>query len=442
MPSGTIVLQSAGSLSVAILAFIMLVLQTLFFFKRWQPTWYVWSAAISLSALLYSVGIFLEYNTLAGPFNRFAGLLEFTAIICLVHSLYGFTFSYLGIENHRYHPIAGICHGLILILLWSSDYIVSNSFTVRHFVGLTFPYIEPSLGSLGPFFMLYAAGAGLNVMLIWIKQKRKISKHSHIFLAGMLFWILLGIHDGLAAMGLPALQYFMEYGFLGFAMVVLWVVFDSYMAVTAEEKYRIITEFANDCILVIQDGKAVFSNPTCDKMLCRNPSSSAAVDFFDLISRDDRKTLLKHYSSLLKGFPESHPHTFRIGDAEGKERFVEIASTLIEYRNRPAILATIRDITEKKQLQQQLLRADRLSATGQLASTIAHEISLPLQGITSLLNSIEKTHQTDEVLLKKLSLVKIGFMRIRDTFQKLLDLNRINERLDEPEVSHPIQDEK
>jgi len=102
-----IILQSAGSISVAVMAFLMLILQTLFFFRKPQFTWYAWSAAMSFSALVYSIGIFLEYNTPVGPLNRFSGLLEFTAIICLIHSLYGFTFSYLDIESKRYHPVAG-----------------------------------------------------------------------------------------------------------------------------------------------------------------------------------------------------------------------------------------------------------------------------------------------------------------------------------------------
>ena len=559
MAFGNIVLQSAGSLSVAILAFIMMILQTLFFFKRPRLTWYAWSAAGSFSALLYSAGIFIEYNTPAGPLNRFSGILEFMAIICLVHSIYGFTFSYLGIESRRYHTIAGIFHGLLLILLWSTHYIVSQDFTVRHFMGLASPYVEPALGPLGPFFMLYAAIAGINSTIIWIRSKHTEPKHRRLFLSGMAFWTLLGIHDGLAAMGLPTFQFLMEYGFLGFAMVVLWVVFDNYSANRAEEKYHVITEFANDCILVIQDGKAVFNNLACHKLLSSGAQSSAAVDFFDLLRQDDRTMLLNHYNRLLKGVPERYPHTFTIDTGKGKERFVEIASNLIQYGDRPAILAIMRDmtegkrveavlreseekyrsmmeamtdfvyicssdfritdmnpfmirklghdftgeichkafydrgepcpwcvfdkmtrcqgvesefvspkdgrtytvthspifhrdgsvsrltisrdITETKHLQHQILRSERLSATGQLAGTIAHEINSPLQGITSLLNSIEKTHQIDDLLSKKLSLVKDGFMRIHKTVRTLLELNRPGKEIKQPtDVNRVIED--
>jgi PAS domain S-box-containing protein len=542
MLSESIILQSAGSLSVAMLALLMLISQAFFFFKKPQFTWCAWSAAGSFSALLYSIGIFFEYNTPEGPLNRFSGLLEFTAIICLIHCLYGFTFSYLGIENKRYHPAAGVCHGIILILLWFTDYIVADSFTTRNFICLGAPYVEPALGPLGPLFMLYVAAAAVNAMVIWIKHKRTDPKLRIIFVAGMCFWIFLGIHDGLAALGLPTLQYFMEYGFLGFTMAVLWVVFNKYLEIAAEEKYRIITESANDCIMVIQDEKMVFGNPACNDLIGGPLADSATVDFFDILAPEDRKTGLEYCNMLLGGLSVPNPRTVRIRGEDGEQRFVEIESSLIEYWNRPAVLAIMRDMTERKraeealreseekyrsmmeamsdsvyicssdfriaymnpsmiqmmghdatgelchkaihekdeqcpwclydkvkqgesseieivspknnrsynvtnspifhedgsvskmtiyrdltatkQLQHQLLRSERLSATGQLAATVAHEINSPLQGIASLLNSIERTHDQDDRLLEKLNLVKRGFISIRDTVKQLLDLNR------------------
>lgn len=130
-----IVFQSAGSLSIALLALLMLILQSLFFFKRPQFTWYAWSAAISFSACLYSTGIFIEYNTSEGPLNRFSGLLEWTAIICGIHALYGFTFSYLGIEPRWYHPVAGAWHAFILVLLWFTPYVVADTFPCMCLLG-------------------------------------------------------------------------------------------------------------------------------------------------------------------------------------------------------------------------------------------------------------------------------------------------------------------
>ena len=439
MLSENIILQSAGSLSVAMMALLMLILQTLFFFRKPQSTWYAWSAAISFSALLYSVGIFLEYNTPEGPLNRFSGLLEYTAIICLIHCLYGFTFSYLGIESKRYHPVAGVCHGLILILLWSTNYVVAESFITRDFIGLESPYIEPALGPLGPVFVLYAAIAGVNAMIVWIKHKGTDSKHRIAFLAGMGFWLLLGIHDGLASLGLPTLQYFMEYGFLSFAMAVLWVVFSNYLEIEAEEKYRVITEFANDCILVIQDGKMVFRNPACCDLIGGPLTDSTTRDFLDIMASEDRKTVLKDYNTLLEGGHAPNPHTVRIRGADGEQRFVEIASSLIQYRNRPAVLAIMRDMTERKRAEGKLMntlqklqetrdmlvQSEKLAAIGRLTTGITHEILNPVNIISMRIQLMNKTEDLSDRTREALSICKSQLNRIAEITKELGQFARI-----------------
>ena len=82
------------------------------------------------------------------------------------------------------------------------------------------------------------------------------------------------------------------------------------------------------------------------------------------------------------------------------------------------------DVTKNKLLEDQMIRSERLAATGQLAASIAHEINSPLQGITILLHAIAGSHKGDEKLLENLDLVKGGFENIRNIVKKLLDLNR------------------
>jgi hypothetical protein len=169
MTTECIVLQSAGSLSVAVLALLMAIFQIMFLFRRPQFVWYGWGAAISLSGMLYAIGIFFEYNTPPGAINRIAGLLEFTAVICLIHCLYGYTFAYLGMDGGRYHAVAGTFHLFVLILLWSGDYIVADRFVTRNFIGLARPFVEPDLGPIGPIFVLYGALASIGAVILWIR---------------------------------------------------------------------------------------------------------------------------------------------------------------------------------------------------------------------------------------------------------------------------------
>jgi len=416
---------------VAVLALVMLIVQAVFFFRKPQLTWYGWSSAISFSAMLYAIAIFFEYNTPAGPLNRSAGLLEYTAIICLIQCLYGFTFSYLGIQSKRYHPIAGICHGLILILLWSTDYIVADSFVSWDFVGLNVPFTEPALGPLGPVFVLYTTLASVIAITLWLRHKGTEQRHRNAYLAGMGFWIILGIVDGLASLGVPSLQYFMEYGFLGFSIAVLWVVFDDFLEVTAEDKYRAITESANDCILVIQDGKMVFANRACITVLGRSLKNAATGDFVDIVAPEDREKILESYDRLLKKGKVPAPHIVRIFKADGQEGFVEISASMIEYRNRPAVLAVMRDMTERKreeaarlENEKKMARLKKMESLGLLAGGVAHDLNNVLFGVVSYPGIILSDLPQDSKLVGPIKAIEASGKMAAAIVQDLLSVTR------------------
>ncbi len=110
----------------------------------------------------------------------------------------------------------------------------------------------------------------------------------------------------------------------------------------------------------------------------------------------------------------------------------EINCRYVSYLGEFCFLCVARDITQTKMLQNQLIRSERLAATGQLAASIAHEINSPLQGITALLNVIRTKHKKDKKLLEKLDLVKNAFESIRDTVRNLIDLNRPGKEKKQP----------
>jgi PAS domain S-box-containing protein len=426
-----IILQSAGSLSVGIIALLMFALQILLFIKKREKTWYFWSAAISISAVIYSIGIFLEYNTPAGPINRFSGILEYAALILLIHCMYGFTFSYLNIRADRYHFWAGIFHFIFMILLWSTNLIVADTFSTWNFLLLESPYVEPSIGILGPLFVLYIAFSAIYGMIIWIRHRVTDVKYRIIFLTGMGLWIILGIHDGLASFGVPTLQYMMEYGFLGFAFSVLWVVINSYMEAEADEKYRLITEHANECIIIVQDMNIVFGNPAFCELVGEPLTGISTLTFYEMMHPKDREFYTKIYISLLKGEAAPDRHTMCIKKKNGEERFLEIVVTKIDYRGRGAVLGIMRDITEQKNeaealraTEEKLARLKKMESLGLLAGGVAHDLNNVLSGIINYPELLLLDIPKDSNLRKPLEGIKASGERAVAIVQDLLTVAR------------------
>ena len=432
MITENIVLQSAGSLAVAVLALLMAILQAMFFLRKPQLQWYGWSAALSFSGMLYAIGIFFEYNAPPGSLNRFGGLLEYAAVICLIHSLYGFIFAYQGIDGKRYHMIAGTFHVLILVLLWSGDLLVSDQFVSREFIGLAKPFWEAELGSLGPLFVFYAFAATIGAIALWVRNKAPDQRYWAPFLAGMGFWIALGFHDGIASLEwIPTFQYVMEYGFLGYSMVVLWVTFSSFVEISAEDKYRVITEFANDGILVILDGKTVFANPASSALIGRPVMGSPARDFLDAVLPQDRQRLLQYYNRLLESGDAPDSLTIRLSRTNREERICEIRASVIRYRNRPAVLCVLRDVTERireektlAESQERLSRLKKMESMGLLAGGVAHDLNNVLSGIVSYPDLILLDLPEDSALREPLKTIQESGKRATAIVQDLLTVAR------------------
>jgi PAS domain S-box-containing protein len=102
----------------------------------------------------------------------------------------------------------------------------------------------------------------------------------------------------------------------------------------------------------------------------------------------------------------------------------QISYPLIRNREAAGRVASFRDITRDRGLQEQLIRSERLAATGQLAVSVAHEINSPLQAATVMLTTLREKYKSNTELSEEIDLLKEAFLDIRGTVKNLLDLNR------------------
>src|SRR4030043_425181 len=127
----------------------------------------------------------------------------------------------------------------------------------------------------------------------------------------------------------------------------------------SEEKYRQVVSNAGEAIMVIQDGLAKFANPRAMELLGYSSGKLDTRRLVELVHPDDREVADKLYLATLKGKGLSPAyHNYRIIGKGGDIKWTEITATKIIWEGRPAVLAFMADVTERKQAEEALRRSE------------------------------------------------------------------------------------
>ena len=151
----------------------------------------------------------------------------------------------------------------------------------------------------------------------------------------------------------------------------------------SEEKYRNLVERANDGIVIIQDGIMKYLNPRLAEMGGYTVQESIGTPFTDYLHPAERPIVIDRYNRRMSGEDVEPIYETVLRRKDGSAISVEINASIISYEGRPADLVLVRDITERKQAEEQL-KASRQ----QLRSLSAHLQSVREEERTSLARDI------------------------------------------------------
>ncbi|WP_245651296.1 ATP-binding protein [Paramagnetospirillum marisnigri] len=144
----------------------------------------------------------------------------------------------------------------------------------------------------------------------------------------------------------------------------------------SEERYRSLIEMAPDAILVHCHGTIVFANPASSEVFGAGPDVSlVGRPLLDMV-HEDSKTMA--VSRIAEPPPGTYVGQYKLTTLDGRVFEAEITACSITFRGVPARLLTIRDITERAQVQEQLLQNAKLATLGEMAAGLVHELSQPL----------------------------------------------------------------
>jgi len=207
-----------------------------------------------------------------------------------------------------------------------------------------------------------------------------------------------------------------------------------------EERYRRLLAVSPLAILVDRDGRVIFINDAglrlfgavkTHEILGKSP--------LELFHQDRRDVLREHLDQLLKGGAAVPLVEEQIIKLDGTILDVEASAARFADEEGPAVLVMLRDVSERKRLQEQLRKTERIAELGTLASGMAHEIGTPMNVILGraeyLLDRvreepIKKGLQTIITQVERITRVMnqlLAFARRRQPERRALDLKDVIE---------------
>ncbi len=205
----------------------------------------------------------------------------------------------------------------------------------------------------------------------------------------------------------------------------------------SEQLYRTLVEANREGIALHDGERFVFANQAFMGMFGLDSLEQAPADFLEMIAPGSQRAYLEWIKDL-----SSVGGQLPVFEGQGA-RFdgvfdLEMIAAPAPYRGREASLFTLRDVSYRKRMEEQLIRSERLAATGKLAFDIAHEVNNPLGGILTYahllsedLPSDEDSQNTIEKIIKLTNRCKIivrgllDFARHETQERMALDLNEV-----------------
>jgi PAS domain S-box-containing protein len=125
-----------------------------------------------------------------------------------------------------------------------------------------------------------------------------------------------------------------------------------------EEKYRLVVNNVSEAILVAQDWKIVFANPSASRILGYRHEQLLGLSFNEFIHYDDRWPVADGYRRRLAGEDIRERFGFRVLPRYGEPRHVEVSAVHIDWMGRPATLSFLADVTERKHAENALRESE------------------------------------------------------------------------------------
>jgi PAS domain S-box-containing protein len=205
-----------------------------------------------------------------------------------------------------------------------------------------------------------------------------------------------------------------------------------------EERVRAILDSMVDGVMVLdKDNCLTLFNPAAERIFQRPAEEVLQKSVHELFALDDQS---KYCDYLARHLGQIPPKVIEVNALRGNDSKlpIDLAVSRIVRGGVPMLIVIVRDISERKRLEEQYRQSQKMEAVGRLAGGIAHDFNNLMQAILGYSNLLDRrlppgdpNHETVDQIQKSLShatsLTKqlLAFSRKQVLKPKLLVLNKV-----------------
>ena len=202
----------------------------------------------------------------------------------------------------------------------------------------------------------------------------------------------------------------------------------------SEKKYRLLSENSGDIILLANSKRQIeYISPSVKELLGYTPDEIIGKHtILELTHPEDVDAVFKRGEDIRARKTSIERIEMRLQKKDKTFLWVEALIKLLPHENSekiPLVLGAIRDITERKMLENALKEAkekaeEASKAKSMFLSTMSHEIRTPMNAIIGLTNlMVEEKPREDQI--EKLNLLKFTGENLLAIINDILDFNKI-----------------
>ena len=173
----------------------------------------------------------------------------------------------------------------------------------------------------------------------------------------------------------------------------------------SETKYRQLVEYAPAGIYEVEvtTGKFISVNDVMCEYLGYSKEEFLNLTLWDILKEDSLKKVIERVEKMRRGEAVPASAEYEIVTKDGRKLWI-IINTKLEYKNGKPVKATTvcHNITEKKALEQELLKAQKLESLGVLAGGIGHDFNNLLSGIMGNISLAKLEAERGENIMESL----------------------------------------